>query len=79
MIPLPADRLRPVSDNALEKVVARAFSQRRKMLRRALGDWAPSVPWEDLDIAPTARAEEISVEKFIRMTDALVAAGVVAA
>jgi len=78
MIPLPANRLRPVSDEALEKVVARAFSQRRKMLRRALGDWAALVPWEELDIAPTARAEELSVEKFIRMTDALVAAGAVA-
>ncbi|MVW70164.1 MULTISPECIES: 16S rRNA (adenine(1518)-N(6)/adenine(1519)-N(6))-dimethyltransferase RsmA [unclassified Bordetella] len=79
MVPLPADRLRPVSDSALETVVARAFAQRRKMLRRALGDWAAQVPWEVLDIAPTARAEEVSVEKFIGMTDALVEAGVVAA
>jgi len=43
-----------------------------------LGDWAALVPWESLEIAPTARAEEISVEKFIRMTDALVEAGAVA-
>ena len=78
MVPLPANRLRPVSESALETVVARAFAQRRKMLRRGLGDWAAIVPWEALDIAPTARAEEISVEKFIRMTDALVEAGVVA-
>src|SRR5690606_18683134 len=40
MVPLPADRPRPLSDAALEQVVARAFSQRRKMLRRSLGDWA---------------------------------------
>lgn len=79
MVPLPANRLRAVSESALETVVARAFSQRRKMLRRALGDWAASVPWEGLDIAPTARAEEVSVEKFIGLTDALVEAGVVAA
>ena len=78
MVPLPANRLRPVSETALETVVARAFAQRRKMLRRALGDWAALVPWESLEIAPTARAEEISVEKFIRMTDALVEAGAVA-
>ncbi|MBO9355221.1 16S rRNA (adenine(1518)-N(6)/adenine(1519)-N(6))-dimethyltransferase RsmA [Bordetella petrii] len=79
MVPLPADRPRPASDAALQTVVARAFAQRRKMLRRALGDWAALVPWEALDIAPTARAEEISVEKFIRLTDALLQAGVVRA
>ena len=79
MVPLPTERLRPVSESALEKVVARAFAQRRKMLRRALGDWAALVPWEALDMAPTARAEEISVDKFIKMTDALVEAGVVSA
>lgn len=78
MVPLPANRLRPVSETALETVVARAFAQRRKMLRRALRDWAALVPWDSLEIAPTARAEEISVEKFIRMTDALVEAGAVA-
>ena len=79
MVPLPADRLRPASDAALQAVVARAFAQRRKMLRRGLGDWAALVPWDALDIAPTARAEEISVEKFIRLTDALLQAGVVPA
>src|SRR5690606_3566364 len=75
MVPLPADRLRPASDAALQAVVARAFAQRRKMLRRALGDWAPLVPWEELDIAPTARAEEVGVDKFIRLADALLQAG----
>lgn len=76
MVPLPANRLRPTSDAALEQVVARAFAQRRKMLRRALGDWAPLVPWDALGIPPTARAEEIAVDKFIRLADVLVEAGV---
>lgn len=76
MMPLPGDRLRPVSAKAFETVVARAFSQRRKMLRRVLADWAPQVPWEALDIAPTARAEDVSVDRYIRLSDALVAAGV---
>jgi 16S rRNA (adenine1518-N6/adenine1519-N6)-dimethyltransferase len=79
MVPLPADRLRPVSERAFETVVARAFSQRRKMLRRVLADWAPQVPWEALDIAPTARAEDISVDRYMRLADALVAAGVLQA
>ena len=60
-------------------MVARAFSQRRKMLRRVLADWAPQVPWEALDIAPTARAEDVSVDRYIRSSDALVAAGVLQA
>jgi 16S rRNA (adenine1518-N6/adenine1519-N6)-dimethyltransferase len=77
MVPLPADRTRPLSEAALEQVVARAFAQRRKMLRRALGDWAAHVPWEELGIAPTARAEEVSVPKFIGLADALLRAGLV--
>jgi 16S rRNA (adenine1518-N6/adenine1519-N6)-dimethyltransferase len=77
MTPLPPDRLRPASDAALEQVVARAFAQRRKMLRRALGDWAALTPWDELGIAPTARAEEVPVDKFIGLADALTRAGVV--
>ncbi|SAI65874.1 dimethyladenosine transferase [Bordetella ansorpii] len=77
MLPLPADRLKPRSDAAFETVVARAFSQRRKMLRRVLADWAAHVPWDDLGIPPTARAEEVAVDKFIRLSDVLLDAGVV--
>ncbi|OZI26802.1 16S rRNA (adenine(1518)-N(6)/adenine(1519)-N(6))-dimethyltransferase [Bordetella genomosp. 9] len=77
MVPLPADRTRPRSEAALEQVVARAFAQRRKMLRRALGDWAAHVPWEALGIAPTARAEEVPVARFIALADALFDAGLV--
>ncbi|ALM84449.1 16S rRNA (adenine(1518)-N(6)/adenine(1519)-N(6))-dimethyltransferase RsmA [Bordetella sp. N] len=77
MVPLPADRPRPQSDAALEQVVAKAFAQRRKMLRRALGEWAAVIPWDDLGIAPTARAEEVSVERFIALADVLQAAGLV--
>lgn len=75
MAPLPADRLRPASDAAFETVVARAFSQRRKMLRRVLDDWAALTPWDELGIAPTARAEEVGVAQFIGLADALLAAG----
>ena len=77
MRPLPADRLKPRSEAAFEHVVARAFSQRRKMLRRVLADWAPQVLWDDLGIPPTARAEEVAVDKFIRLSDALLDAGLV--
>jgi 16S rRNA (adenine1518-N6/adenine1519-N6)-dimethyltransferase len=79
MVPLPEDRLRPRSEAALEQVVARAFSQRRKMLRRSLGDWAPHVPWEALSISPTARAEEVPFAHYIGLADVLVEKGLVGA
>src|SRR5690606_29824016 len=34
MVPLPESRPKPKSQNAFEKLVVRAFTQRRKMLRR---------------------------------------------
>ncbi|WP_251863996.1 16S rRNA (adenine(1518)-N(6)/adenine(1519)-N(6))-dimethyltransferase RsmA [Achromobacter sp. Marseille-Q4962] len=79
MQPLPAERPRPLSETAFAAVVARAFSQRRKMLRRVLGDWTPHIAWDELGIAPTARAEEVPVAAFMRLTDALVRAGAVPA
>jgi 16S rRNA (adenine1518-N6/adenine1519-N6)-dimethyltransferase len=75
MIPLGPARVKPRSELAFEQVVARAFGQRRKMLRRVLADWAPDVPWEALGIAETSRAEALSVEQFIGLADALYAAG----
>lgn len=76
MIPLGADRLRAQSDALFAQVVQRAFSQRRKMLRGVLGEWTASIPWETLGIAPTWRAEQVSVAGFVGMADALWQAGV---
>jgi 16S rRNA (adenine1518-N6/adenine1519-N6)-dimethyltransferase len=76
MVPLPDTRLKPKSEAALEQVVAKAFAQRRKMLRRGLGDWAALIDWDALGIANTARAEELSVEQFIVLADTLLDAGV---
>ena len=77
MIPLPQDRPRPVSDEALSLTVQKSFAQRRKMLRRGLGEWAALVPWDDLGIADSSRAEELSVAQFIALSDVLHKAGVV--
>jgi len=76
MTPLPAARPRPQNEAFFAELVTRAFAQRRKMLRRALGDWAALVPWETLNIAPTARAEDLSVAQFIGLSDALGEAGI---
>ena len=76
MVPLTKTRVRAVDESLFAAVVLRAFSQRRKMLRGVLGAWTPLIPWDALQIAPTWRAEQVSVSKFIAMADALYTAGV---
>ena len=76
MIPLGADRPRAADEELFSKVVRRAFSQRRKMLRGVMGEWTALIPWSELGIEPTWRAEQVSVAGFIALTDALHAAGV---
>lgn len=75
MIPLPEDRVRPRSEQAFATVVTRAFAQRRKMLRRVLSDWAEDIDWDALGVAPTDRAEAVSPQQFMAMSDQLLAAG----
>ena len=59
--------------NQLEKVTAAAFGQRRKMLRSSLRRLTKNSEalLESLDIAPTARAEELDVTEFCRIANAL--------
>ncbi|MDS1142561.1 16S rRNA (adenine(1518)-N(6)/adenine(1519)-N(6))-dimethyltransferase RsmA [Pusillimonas sp. SM2304] len=79
MVPLPASRQQPKSGKAFEQLVARAFAQRRKMLRRGLADWAPLIDWDGLGIPATARAEELSVAQFMALADHLLEQGALAA
>jgi 16S rRNA (adenine1518-N6/adenine1519-N6)-dimethyltransferase len=68
-----AQPLAPCRFAALERVVAAAFGQRRKMLRQSLK--ALGVAVEPLLAAaavnPTARAEELAVEQFCALARAL--------
>jgi 16S rRNA (adenine1518-N6/adenine1519-N6)-dimethyltransferase len=60
--------------DALQKITAAAFGQRRKMLRaslKALGG-EPLIAAAGLD--PQARAETIDVADFLRLADAWIAA-----
>lgn len=62
---LPAPRY--LADaQVLERVVAAAFNQRRKMLRAALKGLAPGIEahLQAAGIPPTARAEEVGLEAF---------------
>jgi len=65
LVALPQPRF-PAPAKTLERVVATAFNQRRKMLRSALKTLDPAIEsrLERLGIAPTARAEEIGLEAF---------------
>lgn len=58
--------------DALERVTAAAFGQRRKMLRSALRSLTPDaeVLLAEAELSPTARAEEIDQGGFRRLADA---------
>jgi 16S rRNA (adenine1518-N6/adenine1519-N6)-dimethyltransferase len=62
--------------DALERVTAAAFGQRRKMLRQSLKMLGhdPLALLADAGIQPTARAEAIPVEGFVALARALSAA-----
>ncbi|MBU0752894.1 MAG: 16S rRNA (adenine(1518)-N(6)/adenine(1519)-N(6))-dimethyltransferase RsmA [Gammaproteobacteria bacterium] len=53
------------------RVVAAAFSQRRKMLRNTLRELIDEEGLVALGIKPTARAEELAVADYVRLADAL--------
>ncbi|CAM5180216.1 Ribosomal RNA small subunit methyltransferase A OS=Castellaniella defragrans (strain DSM / CCUG 39792 / 65Phen) OX=1437824 GN=rsmA PE=3 SV=1 [Castellaniella denitrificans] len=77
MRPLPPDALRrPRDARVFERLVARVFEQRRKMIRGSLGAWAEWLDWDALGVAPTARPQELTVAQFMDMADALSDAGV---
>ena len=68
--------LAPAEPVALERVVAAAFGQRRKMLRAALRALTPQAEalLESAGIAPTRRAETLTIEEFCALARGFVAA-----
>lgn len=66
-----ATLLAPATWEALEKVTAAAFGQRRKMLRSSLR--ALGIDPSEAAIDPTRRAEELSVEEFCALARLLAA------
>ncbi|WP_269900374.1 16S rRNA (adenine(1518)-N(6)/adenine(1519)-N(6))-dimethyltransferase RsmA [Paenalcaligenes faecalis] len=71
MRPLKADRPQAKDAAVFEKVVAQAFSQRRKMLRGVLAQWADHIDWDAVGIAPTDRADAVGLSQFIALSDML--------
>lgn len=66
----------PADPRVLARVTAAAFNQRRKMLRSSLRGLSPDIESHLLaaGIPPTARAEEISLERFCALARELAAA-----
>ena len=71
-IALPEPRY-PAPAEGLQRLTATAFQQRRKMLRASLKGLHPEISdlLESVGIPPTARAEEIDVERFCALARAL--------
>lgn len=67
------DRPAPERLDALQKITAAAFGQRRKMLRASLRGLGGEALIETAGLDPQARAETIDVPGFLRLADALIA------
>ena len=68
-------RSEPATDADPDRLVAlveRAFNQRRKMLRRSLSGIVSPEAFEVAGIDPQARPEQLSVEEWGRLTEAVV-------
>lgn len=65
--------LAPADPDLLKRLLAAAFGQRRKMLRRSLRGVtsAPLALLERCRIAPESRAEDLTIEDFCRLSEAL--------
>ncbi|MGV6840308.1 MAG: ribosomal RNA small subunit methyltransferase A, partial [Planktomarina sp.] len=63
----------PADGKVLSNVVAKAFNQRRKMLRSSLKGLTPDIEatLTQAGLKPTARAEEISLEGFCALARAV--------
>jgi len=71
LIPRPPEELTVKDESVFALLVSTAFGQRRKMLRNNLKSIVGDTSFEQLGIAPTARAEDLSVADYIRMANVL--------
>ena len=67
--PAGAQRLRPKDETLFARIVTTAFTQRRKMLRKSLGAWMTPDAWTEINVNPQARAEELTCEEFVAISD----------
>jgi 16S rRNA (adenine1518-N6/adenine1519-N6)-dimethyltransferase len=71
MLPRPQAQLTAASEAGLAQVVRRAFGQRRKTLRNALGGLLEVEDYAALGIAPGVRAENLALADFVAISNYL--------
>ncbi|GAB7527026.1 16S rRNA (adenine(1518)-N(6)/adenine(1519)-N(6))-dimethyltransferase RsmA [Paraburkholderia sp. 2C] len=71
MIPYAPHELPDVDETALGEVVTAAFSQRRKMLRNTLSAYRDAVDFDALGFDLARRAEDVPVDEYVRVAQAL--------
>jgi 16S rRNA (adenine1518-N6/adenine1519-N6)-dimethyltransferase len=71
LIPRPREDLSTRDEAKFAAVVSAAFGQRRKMLRNNLKGILDDAGFAKLAISPTCRAEELSVQDYIRIANYL--------
>ncbi len=71
LIPKVPAELRAKNMEKLAFVVQMAFSQRRKMLRNTLKSLLDEAAFAELEIKPNSRAEDLSVDDYVRIANYL--------
>ncbi len=71
LIPKPLAELNAKNQEKLSQVVLAAFGQRRKMLRNTMKSLLDDAAFAALEIAPTLRPEDLSVEDYVRIANYL--------
>ena len=69
MVPLPANRLRAVSEERFANFVSAGFGQRRKTLGNTLKPFLSADVIASFGIDPKRRAETLSVAEFVALAD----------
>lgn len=74
LTPLRPQPVRAMDEAVLSRVVAAAFGQRRKMLRRSLAGLLDETAMATAGVDPSARPEQLDVAAFVRLADAVAGA-----
>lgn len=68
LIPRPPQLLAE-DERLFKQLLTAAFAQRRKTLRNNLRDYLCTQDWQTLSLDPQARAENLSVQDYVRITN----------
>ena len=71
LIPKDVSELNAKNPARFSQIVQQAFSQRRKMLRNTLKGTLSDAGFAELGIVPTCRAEDVTVENYVRIANYL--------